>query len=100
MPRSSSASLLTDFMNLAPRITIAGTGAVSAAGWGVPALLGAMDKGLPLPLDQIARPGLDPFRTLPVRRVPKPADRPADVMTAIRELASNCSARSMRRRLM
>ena len=64
-------------MNPAPRITIAGTGAVSAAGWGVPALLGAMDQGVPLPLDQIARPGPDASRILPVRRVPKPVDRPA-----------------------
>ena len=77
MPRSFSAGFLTDFMNPAPRITIAGTGAVSAAGWGVPALLGAMDQGVPLPLDQIARPGPDASRILPVRRVPKPVDRPA-----------------------
>jgi 3-oxoacyl-(acyl-carrier-protein) synthase len=64
-------------MNLAPRITIAGTGAVSAAGWGVSALLRAMDGGVPLPRDQFARPGPDASRTLPVRRVPQPVDRPA-----------------------
>ena len=61
----------------APRITIAGTGAVTAAGWGVPALLGAIDRGLPLPVDHIARPGSDASRTLPVRRVPKLPDRAA-----------------------
>ena len=63
-------------MSAAPyRITIAGTGAVSAAGWGVPALLRAMENGVPLPMDQIARPGNN--GTLAVRRVPRPADRPA-----------------------
>ncbi len=77
MPRSSSASLLNDFMSLAPRITIGGIGAVSAAGWGVPPLLGALDQGAPLPLDYIARPGPDTIRTLPVRRVPKPVNPPA-----------------------
>jgi hypothetical protein len=62
-------------MNPAPLITIAGTGAVSAAGWGVPALMAAMESGVTLPLDQIARPGGS--GSLPVRRVPKAIDRPA-----------------------
>ncbi len=64
-------------MNPASRITIAGTGTVSAAGWGVPALRQAMEAGHPLPLDQIPRPGPDNTLTLPVRRVPRPAERPA-----------------------
>jgi hypothetical protein len=64
-------------MNPAPRITIAGTGAVSAAGWGVPALLEAMERGVALPLDSISAPDGNPASAIPVRRVPKPAERPA-----------------------
>lgn len=64
-------------MGSAPRITIAGTGAVSAAGWGVPALLTAMENGAPLPLDSLPHPNGDPGGGLPVRRVPKLEGRPA-----------------------
>ena len=64
-------------MSPAPRITIAGTGAVSAAGWGVPALLAALEKGLPVPCDSIMGPDGNPALALAVRRVPKPAERPA-----------------------
>jgi hypothetical protein len=64
-------------MSAAPRITIAGFGAVSAAGWGVPALCQAVANGTDLPLDHIPRPGPDKTPVLPVRLVPKPTDRPA-----------------------
>lgn len=61
----------------APLITIAGTGAVSAAGWGVPALLAAVEKGVPLPLDPLPWPGDTGLAPLTVRLVPKPSPRPA-----------------------
>jgi len=57
-----------------PLITIAGTGAVSAAGWGMAALLAAMEAGVPLPVDALTG---GQGGTLPVRRVPKPVERPA-----------------------
>ena len=47
---------------------------VSPAGWGVPALREALDKGDPLPLQSLDGPG---GRTpLPARLVPNPASRP------------------------
>lgn len=64
-------------MSPVPRITIAGTGAVCPAGWGVPVLWQAMETGLPLPADRMARPGPDISRTLRARRVPPPGERPA-----------------------
>ncbi len=64
-------------MPAAPRITIAGTGAVSPAGWGVAALREMVAQGLPLPLDAIASPNAKLAASIPVRRVPKPAERPA-----------------------
>src|SRR2546422_11673924 len=56
-------------------IFIHGIGAVSPAGWGVAALRAALDKGEPLPVKEIARPGwTQPLR---VRQVPPANPRPA-----------------------
>jgi len=57
------------------RIFVAGLGAVSPAGWNVAALREALDKGQPLPIQPMARPGWD--KPLPARLVPNPAVRPA-----------------------
>jgi hypothetical protein len=57
------------------KIFIHGTGAVSPAGWGVPALRGALEKNVPLPTQNLARPGWE--KTLSVRPVPSPLTRPA-----------------------
>ncbi|HEX9046450.1 MAG TPA: hypothetical protein VF988_05435 [Verrucomicrobiae bacterium] len=56
------------------RIFVAGVGAVSPAGWGVPVLRGALEKAAPLPVQTLARPGWE--KTLPVRLVPNPPARP------------------------
>jgi hypothetical protein len=56
------------------RIGVAGWGAVSPAGWGVPALRVALDRGEPLPAQPMPRPTGLPFE---VRNVPPPATRPA-----------------------
>ncbi|MEI7731669.1 MAG: hypothetical protein WCO56_19010 [Verrucomicrobiota bacterium] len=59
------------------RIYVHGLGAVSPAGWGVPALRDALTKGEPIPAKALPRPGwTKPFR---VREVPPPAQRPAFV---------------------
>ncbi|MBM3880307.1 MAG: hypothetical protein FJ387_11415 [Verrucomicrobia bacterium] len=52
-----------------------GVGAVSPAGWGVPALSAALARGEPLALEPLARPGWE--KPLTVRPVPAPAARPA-----------------------
>jgi 3-oxoacyl-(acyl-carrier-protein) synthase len=57
------------------KIYICGLGAVSPAGWGVPAMRAALDKGEPLPIQSLERPGWD--RPLRARLVPAPAARPA-----------------------
>jgi 3-oxoacyl-(acyl-carrier-protein) synthase len=57
------------------RIFVPGAGAVSPAGWGVAALREALNRGEPLPVQTLARPGWE--KTLRVRTVPPPADRPA-----------------------
>jgi 3-oxoacyl-(acyl-carrier-protein) synthase len=57
------------------RVFVSGLGAVSPAGWGVPALRAALDAGKPLPLRGIERPGWD--RPLKARLVPDPSPRPA-----------------------
>ena len=57
------------------RIVIHGQGAVSPAGWGVPALRAALEKGETLPTMTLARPGWG--RTLPCRQVPPPPMRPS-----------------------
>lgn len=48
------------------RIVIAGTGAVSPAGWGVPALMAALDRGEPAATEPLERQGV----VTAVRRVP------------------------------
>jgi hypothetical protein len=55
-------------------IYICGLGAVSPAGWGVPALREALSKGEPLPLQTLDRPGGQ--KALRARLVPNPATRP------------------------
>jgi 3-oxoacyl-(acyl-carrier-protein) synthase len=56
------------------RIFVAGLGAVSPAGWNVAALRDALDKGEPLPVQAMTRPGWE--RPLPARLVPNPPVRP------------------------
>lgn len=56
-------------------VFVAGTGAVSPAGWGAPALLNAIQNNVPLPSKELARPGSPtPLR---VRQVPPASPRPA-----------------------
>lgn len=55
-------------------VFIAGTGAVSPAGWNVAALRDALAKNDVLPLQDLSRPGWD--RPLRVHRVPPPQSRP------------------------
>ena len=56
------------------RIFVAGFGAVSPAGWNVAALRDALDKGKPLPVQALPRPGWE--KPLPARLVPNPPVRP------------------------
>lgn len=56
-------------------IFIKSWGAVSPAGWGVPALRDAIAKGEPLPIQKLDRPGWS--HPLSVRTVPPPNPRPA-----------------------
>ena len=56
------------------RIFVAGLGAVSPAGWNVAALRDALDKGEPLPVQTLPRPGWE--KPLPARLVPNPPVRP------------------------
>jgi len=56
-------------------IFVHGLGAVSPAGWGVPALRTSLEEGRPLPLQSLPRPGWE--KPLPVRAVPPPPVRPA-----------------------
>lgn len=56
------------------RILVHGLGAVSPAGWGVPALRAALQKNEPVPVSPLARPGIE--RKLSVRPVPPPPARP------------------------
>ena len=56
------------------RIFVAGLGAVSPAGWNVAALREALDRGEPLPVQPLERPGGD--KSLRARLVPAPATRP------------------------
>ena len=55
-------------------VFVHGLGAVSPAGWGVPALRAATANGEPLPTKPLARPGWD--KLLWVRQVPPPAPKP------------------------
>lgn len=56
-------------------VTVIGLGAVSPAGWGVGRLRQALLGKIQRPPDEIEIPGSE--RSLPVRRVPKPPERPA-----------------------
>jgi len=56
-------------------VYICGLGAVSPAGWGLPAMRDTLRQGLPLPIHTLERPGGD--KTLRARLVPNPASRPA-----------------------
>ncbi len=56
-------------------VFVHGLGAVSPAGWGVPALQAALQAGQPLPTSPLARPGWE--RALITRPVPPPSVRPA-----------------------
>lgn len=56
-------------------IHVAGIGAVSPAGWGLPALRQALDENAALPVKEVQREGLtSPFK---IRPVPAPVPRPA-----------------------
>jgi hypothetical protein len=57
------------------RVFVHGQGAVSPAGWGLPALQAGLAKGPPLPVQEMARPGWE--KPLPARFVPQPSPRPA-----------------------
>ena len=57
------------------RICVCGLGAVSPAGWGVPALRAALAVNEPLPTVKLSRPGWE--KSLSVRQVPPPPVRPA-----------------------
>lgn len=57
------------------RVFVHGTGVVSPAGWGVGPLRAAVERGKPLPLTELARPGWS--RPLMVRTVPPVHPRPA-----------------------
>jgi len=56
------------------RIFVCGLGAVSPAGWGVEKLSAALDKGEPVPVQNITRPGWE--KPLRGRTVPAPEKRP------------------------
>lgn len=56
-------------------VIVAGVGAVSPAGWGVPALMAALRAGAPLPTKEMAWPKQN--RVLRHRPVPPPNPRPA-----------------------
>ncbi len=57
------------------RVFVSGVGAVSPAGWGVPALRAALAAGEPLPIQPIERPGWN--QPLRARLVPDLSPRPA-----------------------
>jgi len=57
------------------RIFVHGSGAVSPAGWGVDQLCDAWRKNVPLPSQDLARPGWE--KPVRVRNVPAPTQRPA-----------------------
>ena len=61
-------------------IAIAGIGAVSPAGWGVPALRLALRARQPIAEREVARPGWT--RSLRVRRVPTPPSKPSFISHA------------------
>ncbi|MEY2407738.1 MAG: hypothetical protein QOF48_408, partial [Verrucomicrobiota bacterium] len=56
-------------------IFVHGIGAVSPAGWGVPAMRAALKSGVAMPVSELARPGWK--ESLRVRTVPAASPRPA-----------------------
>jgi hypothetical protein len=56
-------------------VFVHGAGAVSPAGWGLATLLAALERGTPLPVQELPRPGSD--KPLRVRQTPAPPSRPA-----------------------
>lgn len=58
-------------------VFVHGAGAVSPAGWGLAALCSALERGTPLPVQELPRPGSN--RPLRVRQTPAPPSRPAFV---------------------
>ncbi len=54
---------------------VRGTGAVSPAGWGIASLRDAIRAGVPIPGQDLPRPGHE--KPLAVRKVPPPSSRPA-----------------------
>jgi hypothetical protein len=62
-------------MSTPDKIFIQGAGAVSPAGWGLPAFRDALQKNLPLPTKDLARPGWE--QPLRVRQTPAAMPRPA-----------------------
>jgi len=57
------------------RVFVHGQGAVSPAGWGVPAMRASLEQGRPLPVQPMSRPGWD--KPLQVRAVPPPPAKPS-----------------------
>jgi hypothetical protein len=57
------------------RVFVHGQGAVSPAGWGVPAMRASLEQGRPLPVQPLPRPGWE--KPLQVRPVPPPLSKPA-----------------------
>jgi hypothetical protein len=56
-------------------VFVCGLGAVSPAGWGMSAMREALEKGQPLPIQPLSRPGWQ--KSLRSRDVPPPPSRPA-----------------------
>src|SRR5438477_2953995 len=56
------------------KVFVRGEGAVSPAGWGVAALRATLDRGEPLPMKELSRPGRS--APLSIRRVPPAEPRP------------------------
>ena len=82
------------------RVAVMGWGAVSPAGWGLPAMRTAMAGGTPLPAQVVERPGSG--HGLRMRTVPPPASRPAALMhprlrrtTAITQYAAVAASEAM-----
>ena len=57
------------------RVFVCGLGAVSPAGWDVPAMREALEKGVPIPVQDLERPGWE--KPLRLRLVPSPVSRPS-----------------------
>jgi hypothetical protein len=57
------------------RVFVHGQGAVSPAGWGVPVMRASLERGDPLPVQPMPRPGWE--KPLRVRNIPPPPVKPA-----------------------